>query len=139
MSFGNDNVKHAIAHIADPGATGKKILLFKAPHRISIRSATIASSNAQGAGSAGNYELQNFGTAGTAIKSGAAGTIAAAKGGTASADRFAANTPVAFTIGKPDVAEGEYVYCAYTETGDFVEGLVTIDIAYVDGLGGASG
>jgi len=138
MGFGNDNVKHIIATISDPGATGKKILLFKAPSRISIRSATIASSNAQGAGSAGNFELQNFGTAGTAIKAGAAGTIAAAAGGTASSARLAANTPGAFTIGKPDVASGEYVYCAYTETGDFVEGLVTIDISYVDGLGGAA-
>lgn len=131
MSFSFENVKTITRSISDPGADNKQVHLFRAPQSCEILRAYISVQNAQGAGSAGAFQLENWGTAGTAV----AGTVAAAEGGTASADRLAAATPVAYTLTDGTLAAGEWLVLDYQETGDFVEGQVTITFDYVDGIG----
>lgn len=129
--FGYDNKKHASFLLTDPGADNKQIRLFKADTAIEITAVSVVSRDAQGAGSAGNFTLLNYGTSGTAV----AGTITTAVGGTASADRLAAGVPSAATVSDGTLSSGQWVVLDYQETGDWVEGLVTVDITYVNGVG----
>ena len=115
----------------DPGADAKSIMLWRAPAACEILRAYISVQNAQGAGSAGEFALHNFGTAGTSVS----GTVAAAKGGTATASRLSAATPAAYTLTEGTMASGEFLFCQYEETGDFVEGVVSITWDYVLGIG----
>jgi len=130
----SSEVKRAYTfHITDPGADDKQIHLWRAPEACEIKSAYIVARDAQGAGSAGQFALHNYGTAGTAIKA-SGGTVAAAKGGTATADRLSAGTPEAYTISEGTMAAGEWLVLDYQETGDWVEALVTIVIEVVPGV-----
>jgi hypothetical protein len=129
--FGSENIRSMTVVIADPGADAKSIALWRAPVAAEILRAYIVCQNAQAEGSAGNFALHNFGTSGTAVE----GTVAAGKGGTASANRLAAATPVAYTLTEGTMAAGEWLYCQYEETGDFIEGLVSITFDYVTGIG----
>lgn len=131
--FGSDNIQSMTVLVADPGADAKSIALWRAPAAAEILRAYITVQNAQGAGSAGNFALHNFGTGGTAIKS-SGGTVAAGKGGTATADRLSAATPVAYTLSEGTMASGEWLYLQYEEVGDFVEGLVSISFDYLLGI-----
>lgn len=133
MAFGYDQQKHVVALVTDPGADNKQIRLFKAETAIEITAVNVVSRDAQGAGSAGNFTLLNYGTSGTAV----AGTITSAVGGTAVADRLAAGVPGAATLVDGTLSSGQWVVLDYQETGDWVEGLVTVDITYVNGVGAA--
>jgi len=117
----------------DPGADDLQIHLFRAPANqpIEILSAFLIVQNAQGAGSAGAFQIENWGTGGTAVE----GTIAAAVGGTAAGPRIAANVPEAYTLTEGTVAAGAWVVMDYQETGDFVEQQVTVNIEYIVGIG----
>lgn len=64
------------------------------------------------AGTAFALQLENHGTAGTAIKA-SGGTVAAAIGGTA--DVFAAGVPKAFTLSNAYLAAGEWLVLRKTE------------------------
>jgi hypothetical protein len=123
--------------IGDPGADDRQIHLFKAPAYSTILNAWIQVAVAQGAGSAGEFMLQNWGTVGTSIKA-SGGTIAAALGGTAAASRLSADTPTAFTISAGELAEGEWVVLDYQETGDWTEGAVSVHFDLVVGDAGTS-
>ncbi len=115
--------------IHDPAADDQRIHLFKVPSNIrgEILSANIVCQDAQGAGSAGTFELQNWGTAGTAIKT-TGGTIAAGLGGTASAARLSAETPAAYTLTQGTLLENEWVVVDYQEDTAWVETNVTIQV-----------
>lgn len=131
--FGSEN-RHTVSWvIGDPGADNKQIHLFRAPSNqpVEILAAYIAVQNAQGAGSAGNFALHNYGTAGTAV----AGTVAAALGGTAAAARLSAATPSAYTLTDGTLTANQWLVLDYQETGDFVEGNVHISVEYVLGIG----
>lgn len=75
--------------------------------------------------------LHNYGTAGTAIKAGAAGTVAAPIGGTA--DTFAAGAPKAFTISNAFLAAGEWLALVKTEEGDSDPTRGVVVLSYVMG------
>ncbi len=64
---------------------------------VTIVEASLVNAAATSAGTAFSIQLENWGTAGTAIKA-SGGTVAAALGGTASP--FSAGTPAEFTISK---------------------------------------
>ena len=133
MSFGSEQ-RHVFSLVfGDPGADNKQIHLFRAPANqpVEILSAYLTVQNAQGSGSAGAFELQDWGTAGTAVE----GTIAAAVGGTAASARISAATPEAYTISEGTIDGGDWVVLDYQETGDFVEQNVTVIVEYVLGFG----
>lgn len=136
MAFGANIIHSMTVTFGDPGADNKQIALFRAPSEtaVEILRAYIVVQGAQASGSAGEFALHNYGTAGTAIKS-TGGTIAAALGGTATASRLSANTPSAYTLTEGTMAAGEWMYVDYQETGDWVEGNVSITFDYVLGLG----
>lgn len=132
--FGSENVETIVRVVADPGADNKQLHLWRAPRACEVKTAYIVSRDAQGAGSAGEFTLHNYGTAGTAIKS-TGGTIVATLGGTASAARLAAGVPKAGTIVEGTLAEGEWVVLDYQETGDWVESAVLVQFDVVYGVG----
>lgn len=132
--FGRDNIQTVVFKLADPAADDKQYHVWRAPAACEVLHAYIVSRDAQGAGSAGEFTLQNWGTAGTAIKS-SGGTVVATLGGTASAARLAAGTPKAGTLVEGTVAEGEWLVLDYQETGDWVEGSITYVFDYVLGIG----
>jgi len=129
--FGSDNVQSMTVLVPDPGADNKQIPLWRAPAACEILRAYCTVQNAQGAGSAGEFALLNYGTSGTAVS----GTVAAALGGTATASRLSANTPAAYTISEGTMASGQWLTLDYQETGDFTEGMVSITWDYVLGIG----
>lgn len=131
--FGYDDVKSVVFKLTDPGADNKQIHIWRAPQACEILRGYIACQNAQAAGSAGAFQIENWGTAGTAT----AGTIFASKGGTAASDRLSAETPYALTLSEGTLAAGEWVVLDYQETGDWVEQQVTIVFDYIDGVGAA--
>jgi hypothetical protein len=129
-AFGFEDRKTASFVIGDPGADNKQIRLFRAPNRLSIMDAWIVSTNAQGAGTATEWMLHNFGTAGTAIKS-SGGTIGAMLGGTASP--LSGGVPSQFTLTNTEMADGEWLVADYQEDSDWSEGAVTVFVEYIDG------
>jgi hypothetical protein len=131
MTFPVDLPETIVIQVTDPGADDKQRLVWKAPKACEVISATISVQAAQNAGSAGEYTLLNYGSAGTANE----GTVVDVMGGTAVASRLAALTPVAGTINEGTLAEGDYVVLDYQETGDFVEEHVTIVLEVVYGIG----
>lgn len=105
--------------------------IFRAPSNahgggLTLLGAWLVNGAAHGAGTAAAVSLENWGTAGNAIKAGAAGTIAAAIGGTA--DFFAADTPKAFTISLPFIDAGEWIVARKTEenSADFTRGAISL-------------
>lgn len=102
--------------LVDP-AGEETYLLWRAPVASTIVRFTVQTNKSQNAGTANAYSLENWGTAGTAIKA-SGGTILAPVGGTASADRLTADTPTSKALAdmlNPYIAEGEYVALHYTE------------------------
>jgi hypothetical protein len=97
---------------------------------VRILEAWASNAAATGAGTGFSLQLENWGTAGTAIKA-ASGTIAAAIGGTASP--WAANTPKNFTLSAPLVDAGEYIVLRKTETNSSDPTRGVVSIAYVMG------
>lgn len=98
---------------------------------LTILSAYAVNGAATTSGTAFALALHNYGTAGTAIKAGAAGTVAAPIGGTA--DTFAAGAPKAFTISNAFLAAGEWLALVKTEenSSDPTRGVVVL--SYVMG------
>lgn len=129
--FGSDATELMTLTISDPGTTGKNIMWFKASKPMEILSVRIASSNAQGAGSAGQFRLVKYTNSGSTL----AGTYSGVMGGTAAASRLSANIVQEGSLVDGTIATGDIVMVAYTETGDWVEGLVTIQIETVNGIG----
>ena len=110
----NDVVGHAFKA---PAATdGGGITILRA-WSINAAATSAATSHA--------LQLENWGTAGTAIK--ANGTIAAALGGTA--DPYAANVPKAFVFAQPRMAAGEWLVIRKTETNssDPTRGVIVLE------------
>lgn len=131
--FGYDDVKSVVFRVSDPGADNKQLHVWRAPQACEILRGYIACQGAQAAGSAGAFQLENWGTAGTAT----AGTIFSAAGGTAVSARMSAETPYPLTLVEGTLAAGEWVVLDYQETGDWVEVGVTICFDYIDGVGAA--
>ena len=92
--------------------------IFRAPSTdfggVTLVGASYVDGASGGAGTAFSLQIENWGTAGTAIKSGAAGTVAAALGGTG--DPFLASTPKNFTLSKPILGGGEWLVLRKAET-----------------------
>lgn len=111
---GNDKTGHIFSAPSDTLGGG-----------ITIVGAYAVNAAATTSGTAFSLQLENWGTAGTAIKA-TAGTVAAAIGGTA--DVFAAGTPKAFTISNAFVDAGEYIVLRKSETNssDPTRGVVVI-------------
>lgn len=124
--------------LGDPVGSDNAFPLMRAPRNLTVLSAHVVSENAQNAGTAVTLALQNWGTAGTAVKSD--GTVVPALGGTASGSRLSARTPVAGTVSAAAayVAEGEWLYVFYTEEGTgWISGDVfTYEIEYTYGVSG---
>ncbi len=118
---GNDVVGHVIK--APAAGMGGAITLLNA--YVVVGAAT-------NAGTAHSWQLENWGTGGTAIKTGAAGTVAAAIGGTAST--FAADTPKAFTFSNAKLAAGEWLVLRKTEanSSDPTRGVLVVE--YLHGV-----
>lgn len=134
--FGSENVLHErLTILGDPVGDGNVFFLMRAPRNLTVLSAYAVSENAQNAGTAVTLALQNWGTAGTAVKSG--GTVVDALGGTASGSRLSARTPAAGTVvaAAAYVAQGEWLVVAYGEEGTgWISGdIFTYDISYVLG------
>lgn len=129
--FGSDNVHSMTVVVGDPGADNKQIHLWRAPDAAEILRAYIAPQNVQNAGSAGAFRLYNYGTSGTAV----AGTVTNSLGGTATASILAAGVPVAYTLSEGTFTAGQWLTLDYQETGDWVEGNVSITFDYVLGIG----
>lgn len=128
--FGSRNVKTFTVLVSDPGADNKQITLLRAPQHLTITKMWLTTQNAQGAGSAGAFEIQNWGTAGTAV----VGTVFSSLGGTGTAVRLSAGVSAAGVAVDNTIAPNEIVRLDYQETGDWVEGIVTIEFHIVDGL-----
>lgn len=117
--FGGENVQSQIIQIdVDPGSTGT-FHLMRAARAMTVVGAYMVSKNTQNDGTAVRLALHNFGTAGASIKSGAAGTVVPALGGTATASQLTALTPASGTPSTDGkyIAEGEWLAVAYTEQG----------------------
>lgn len=113
--FGSEQIQ-SVSFVIDVDPTDNQpFYLMKAPLPLTVISAYGTSKAADNAGTARLLSLQNWGTAGTAVE----GTVAAAIGGTASAARFAANTPKAATITAAEayVGEGEWLVVHFGEEG----------------------
>lgn len=108
---GDDAVGHIMQAPSDAQGGGLTIL-----------SASIVNAAATGAGTGFAFQIENWGTAGTAV----AGTIAAAVGGTA--DPFVANTPRSFAISSAFVDAGEWIVARKTETNssDPIRGVLVL-------------
>lgn len=131
MSFPARNPETIVIQVTDPGADNKQRVVWRAPQACEVKSAYISAQAAQGAGSAGEYTLLNYGAAGTASE----GTVVATMGGTAAAARLSALTPVAGSLVDGTLDSGDYLVLDYQETGDFVEEFVSITLEVVYGIG----
>ncbi len=131
--IGSEDTKVFTTVITDPGADDKQIHLFRVPANqpLEIISAALVVQNAQGSGSAGTFELQDWGTSGTAIE----GTIAAGIGGTAAAARISASTPAAYVLTDGTLDAGDWVVLDYQEDTAWVEQHVTVIVEYRLGFG----
>jgi hypothetical protein len=104
--------------------------LFPAPSAalgggITILAAWFVNAAATSSGTSFSIELQNWGTAGTAIKA-SGGTIAAGIGGTA--DPFEASVPKAYTLSYPRIGAGEWIVANKQEdnSSDPTRGVIVI-------------
>lgn len=122
----------------DPGADNKQLHWFRAPRDITIDSAWIVAANTQNAGTAVVLQIEDWGTAGTAV----AGTIGAALGGTATTAVLTAKTPAAFTINtaRNYLPVGTWVVIDYQEEGaGWISGdRFVISMNYTIGKGNTS-
>ncbi len=137
MGLGFNNARQVVSVlVTDPAADDQRVHMFRVPSNIrgEIVSANIVCQDAQGSGSAGTFELQNWGTAGTAIKA-TGGTVAAGLGGTAVAARLSAETPAAYTITEGTLLENEWVVVDYQEDTAWVETAVLITVEVQWGIG----
>lgn len=125
---------------ADP-VGAKNFPLYRAPEGgATVVGFNVAAAVTQGAGTAVRFALHNFGTAGTAIVSGAAGTVHAGLGGTA--DVITTGVPErSTTFVSPYLEEGQWLVVAYTEQADWRSGdsyIGTIEIVPGAAVGVAS-
>lgn len=104
--------------------------LFRAPSAayggdVTITEAYAVNAAATGAGTGFTLRLENWGTAGTAIKT-TGGTVAAKIGGTG--DVWVADTAKNFTLSNPHLLAGEYLVLSKAETNssDPTRGVVVI-------------
>ena len=131
MAFTSQIPETIVLHVPDPAADDKQRVVWRAPVACEVKSAYISAQAAQNAGSAGEYLLLNYGTAGTANE----GTVVSVMGGTAAASRLSALTPATGTVSEGTMAAGEFLVLDYQETGDFVEEFVTIILEVQYGVG----
>ena len=137
--FGSENLKTLSFIIdVDPGATDKYFHLMKAPRELTVKAVYAVSTQTQNAGTAILARLENWGTAGTGVKTG--GTIMSSYlGGTAASAVLTANTPAAGTIDTnyDNVLASEWLVLHYAEQGaGFISGdRLAFHVHYVDGLG----
>lgn len=137
--FGGMNIQSQTLVIdSDPGSAAEPFYLMRAPEGgLTVRGVYMTAEQAQNAGTAVVLMLQNWGTAGTAVKSG--GTVAAGIGGTASGARLSARTPAAGTVDSDQkyIAEGEWLVAGYAEegTGWIANDRFTFQVDYVLGKG----
>lgn len=131
----SENVKSVSLRIDVDPTADDQFHVLRAPRAITIKNAFMVAGATQNAGTAVLLELQNWGTAGTAVKSG--GTVVAALGGTASGSRLTANTPATGTVSssQDNIAAGEWLVLQYSEQGaGWVSGdWFDYQIDYVDG------
>lgn len=106
---------------ADP-VGAKNFPIYRAPEGgATVTSFMVSAAVTQGAGTAVVFALHNFGTVGTAINSGAGGTVHAGLGGTAAV--ITTGVPSrSTTFVSPYLEEGEYLVLAYTEQADWRSG-----------------
>jgi hypothetical protein len=135
--FGSEIIQSKTVQIdVDPGSTGT-FFAMRAPTYMTVIRGTMLSKNTQNDGTATLLALHNFGTAGGSIKSGSAGTVVAALGGTAVASILTANVPSSAsptTAGKY-IESGEHLFLAYTEqgTGWIAGDRLVYQIDYIEG------
>lgn len=101
----------------DPTAA-KNYPLWRAPVACTVTGLAVVVDKTHNAGTAIVLQLVNFGTAGTAIKSGSAGTVTASLGGTATDARLTAAVPARTTTTvSPYLEAGEWLTLALAEEG----------------------
>lgn len=97
---------------------------------ITLLDVSVVNAAATGAGTGFSLQLENWDTAGTAIKS-SGGTVAAALGGTSSP--WAANTPKSFTISNAFLDAGEWLVLRKAETNSSDPTRAVVTIQYLMG------
>lgn len=131
--FGYDNVHSLSIDIGDPLAD-RDLVLWRAPRSCEITRAYVVDNIGLAAGTANYFSvaLYNGGTSGTAITA-LAGTVGGTPaGGTAAA--WTVSVPKNFTVSEGTLAEGDYLWARYDETGTVAQELL-IQIDYVLGVG----
>lgn len=133
--FSGENIKIIQTRLVTDPTAADNYHIFRASKPITVKAAYMVAGATQNAGTAVLLTLANWGTAGTAVKSG--GTVVAALGGTATSARLTADTPAAGTVDttQDNIAAGEWLVLQYTEQG---AGWVSGDhfsyiVEYVDG------
>ena len=131
---GSENVKVANLVIdSDPGGTDEIFYLMKAPRALTVLRVDVASEQANGAGTAIQARLENWGTAGSAV----AGTICAYVGGTTVGARLSARSPSAGTLTNTQqyIAKDAWLVVRYGEEGGGWQSgdRLTVAVQYVDG------
>lgn len=128
------SVSMTLPDVATTGWQGNDVTghFFKAPSDaqgggLTILEVWVVNGAATGAGTGFSIQVENWGTAGTAV----GGTIAAAIGGTA--DPFAANTPKEGTITTAFVDADEWVVLRKAETNSSDPTRCTVTVNYVMG------
>jgi|GEM_PF-6679805 len=136
MSFSYDNVEHVSAVITNPGAS-KKVHVLRADQTITIKKISLVSCTA-GTAVGSQYQFEEW-TNGTAIVSGATGTVVAGATNTSATALATAAVPATTSLvsGSEQIAAGNWLVLNYTQgAGDgFVEKLVTVHVEYVNGVG----
>jgi len=135
--FGSENVLHErLTILGDPVGTPNPFFLMRAPRNMTVLAAYMVCENTQNAGTAVSLALENWGTAGTAIKA-SGGTVVQPRGGTAAAAILTSHVPAAGTVVAANayVAEGEWLVVNYLEEGTgWISGdIFTYDVSYVLG------
>jgi hypothetical protein len=122
-------------YATDWGGDDALMHLMRAPSSaqgggVTILAAYLVPGAATNAGTAHSFQLENWGTAGTSIKT-AGGTVAGSIGGTA--DVFAAQTPKTFTISNAFLDAGEWLVLRKNEDSSSDPLLSMLTVQYVEG------
>jgi len=141
MSLGSEQVYSIAIDVTLDPAGDMFYPLLKAPRALTVVSRSVSVKKTQNAGTAIAIALHNYDTAGTAIKSGAAGTVGVAIGGTASGSRLTLDVPsTSTTFANPVILANEWLVAKLTEEGSGWQSgdAMRLQVDYVWGVAGAN-
>ena len=126
--FGSQNKKSVVIGLGDPGAD-RDITFWRAPAACEVLAAYATDSVGLAAGTANYFSVALY-------NGGSSGTATTALGGTVGGSGVAWTVSVAkaLTISEGTLAEGDFAWIRYDETGTCAQNL-TIQLDYVLGVG----